>query len=174
MIHAHCVANKCGDAPKPAYLNYGKTSCGLLSWQARQRYIISSWHINFDIQPLSSLETSSCVLQSTTYKINNFSRAMSSTIWAGPGKSTSRHSSLDSAIVDPKQTDKYLLQVTAGPSYDESTHKVVNVNSDEAIFVENDLMACWIKVRIRDYHGIYHSTSRCAQPDRERLESCDS
>ena len=108
------------------------------------------------------------------YKINNFSRAMSSTIWAGPGKSTSRHSSPDSAIVDPKQTDKYLLQVTAGSSYDQSTHKVVNVNSDEAIFVENDLMACWIKVRIRDYHGKYHSASQRTQPDRERLESCDS
>ena len=99
---------------------------------------------------------------------------MSSTTRAAPGKSASRHSSPDSAIVDPKQTDKYLLQVTAGSSYDQSTHKVVNVNSDEAIFVENDLMACWIKVRIRDYHGKYNSASQCAQPDRERLKSCDS
>ena len=99
---------------------------------------------------------------------------MSSAIRAGSGKFTSRHSSPDSAIVDPKQTDKYLLQVTAGPSYDQSTHKVVNVNSDEAIFIENDLMACWIKVRIRDYHGKYNSASQCAQLDRERLESCDS
>ncbi|OCL13138.1 DUF1769-domain-containing protein [Glonium stellatum] len=83
---------------------------------------------------------------------------MASTTKVVLGKSASRNSSPSSAIVDPKQTDKYLLQVTAGPSYDPSTHKVVNVNSDEAIFVENDLMACWIKVRIRDYHGLPKSS----------------
>lgn len=79
---------------------------------------------------------------------------MPSAIKAGWGKSLSRTSAPDeSAIVDPSQVDKYLLRVTAGPSYDDSTHTVVDVNSDGTHYIENDLMHCWLKVRIRDYNG---------------------
>lgn len=57
-------------------------------------------------------------------------------------------------VVDPAARDKYLLQVTAGPSYDPSTHKEVAVNSPDAHLIDNDIMSCWLKVRIRDYHGL--------------------
>ncbi|KAF2250219.1 DUF1769-domain-containing protein [Trematosphaeria pertusa] len=57
-------------------------------------------------------------------------------------------------VVDPAARDKYLLQVTAGPSYDTSTHREVTVNGTDAHMIENDVMTCWLKVRIRDYHGL--------------------
>jgi hypothetical protein len=62
------------------------------------------------------------------------------------------------SVVDPAARDKYLLQVTAGPSYDVSTHKEVAVNSSEAHIIENDLMTCWLNVRIKDYHGLPHNS----------------
>lgn len=56
------------------------------------------------------------------------------------------------ALVDPRDTAKYLLRVTAGPSYDDSTHAVVEVNG-KTIEVENEHMIAKIKVRIQEYHG---------------------
>ena len=56
--------------------------------------------------------------------------------------------------MDPASRDKYLLQVTAGPSYDSSTHTEVPVNGPSAHIIENDLMTCHLKVKIRDYHGL--------------------
>jgi hypothetical protein len=60
----------------------------------------------------------------------------------------------ESGVVDPAARDKYRLQVTAGPSYDTSTHKEVAVNSGQAHLIENDLMSCWLNVRIKDYNGL--------------------
>lgn len=60
----------------------------------------------------------------------------------------------EGGVVDPAARDKYRLQVTAGSSYDTATHKEVAVNGKDAHFIENDLMSCWLKVRIRDYHGL--------------------
>ncbi|KAF2263122.1 DUF1769-domain-containing protein, partial [Lojkania enalia] len=57
-------------------------------------------------------------------------------------------------LVDPASRDKYLLQVTAGPSYDTATHREVAVNNPEAHMIENDIITCWLNVRIRDYHGL--------------------
>jgi hypothetical protein len=57
-------------------------------------------------------------------------------------------------VVDPAARDKYLLQVTAGPSYDSSTHEEVAVNSNCAHVIENDIMTCYLKVKIRDYNGL--------------------
>jgi hypothetical protein len=51
-------------------------------------------------------------------------------------------------------TEKYLLQVTAGPSYDESTHKPVIVNGNTATAFENEFVKANIKVRIRDFRGL--------------------
>jgi hypothetical protein len=56
--------------------------------------------------------------------------------------------------VDPAARDKYLLQVTAGPSYDSSTHEEVAVNSSSAHIIDNDVMTCYLKVKIRDYNGL--------------------
>ncbi|KAI4954650.1 hypothetical protein J4E86_005960 [Alternaria arbusti] len=57
-------------------------------------------------------------------------------------------------VVDPEARDKYLLQVTAGPSYDASKHEQVSVNGAEPTHVESDLVEAWIRVRIKDYHGL--------------------
>lgn len=49
---------------------------------------------------------------------------------------------------------KYLLRVTAGPSYDLKTHHLVQVNGPEALGFENEFMFTKVKVRIRDYKGV--------------------
>lgn len=56
-------------------------------------------------------------------------------------------------FIDPRDTAKYLLRVTAGPSYDASTHDLVHVNGD-AYNVDNEYMTASINIRIRDYHGL--------------------
>lgn len=61
---------------------------------------------------------------------------------------------MSAPAIDPKAHDKYLLEVTAGPSYSASEHVQVNVNSDEATPVSSDLLDAWIKVRIKAYHGL--------------------
>jgi hypothetical protein len=61
-------------------------------------------------------------------------------------------------VVDVTARDKYRLQVTAGPSYDTSTHTEVAVNSGQAHLIENDLMSCWLNVRVKDYNGLPHNS----------------
>jgi Protein of unknown function (DUF1769) len=56
--------------------------------------------------------------------------------------------------IDDIKDEKYLLQITAGPSYDESTHRPVLVNGHFATPFENEFMTGNIKVRIRDYKGL--------------------
>ena len=75
------------------------------------------------------------------------------------------------AIVDPAARDKYLLQgcttrtpnnagtltptlVTAGPSYDPTSHSQVSVNSSEVHKVDNDLATSYLRVRIKGYNGL--------------------
>lgn len=58
------------------------------------------------------------------------------------------------AGVDPRQEDKYLLQVTAGPSYEDAELYNVQVNGSDSCRIENDLMTIFLRVRIRDYHGM--------------------
>lgn len=74
-------------------------------------------------------------------------------------------------IVDPAARDKYLLQgctartpnshstltqapVTAGPSYDPTSHSQVSVNSSEVHKVDNDLATSYLRVRIKGYNGL--------------------
>jgi hypothetical protein len=64
----------------------------------------------------------------------------------------------ESGVVDVTARDKYRLQVTAGPSYDTSTHTEVAVNSGQAHLIENDLMSCWLNVRVKDYNGLPHNS----------------
>ncbi|KAF1995349.1 DUF1769-domain-containing protein [Amniculicola lignicola CBS 123094] len=74
--------------------------------------------------------------------------------------------SSESGVVDPASRDKYLLQVTAGSSYDTSTHDPVSVNGSEPLVIENDLITCYLKVRIRDYNGLPRgSPSTCSYFD---------
>ena len=49
--------------------------------------------------------------------------------------------------------EKYLLQVTAGHSYDPTTHKIVNVNSPTAIHIEGSEMSISLNVRVQNYRG---------------------
>lgn len=51
-------------------------------------------------------------------------------------------------------TTKYRLEVTAGPGYDYSQHRVVRVNGDETLTVESEHMTVGLAVRIRDYKGL--------------------
>jgi hypothetical protein len=68
--------------------------------------------------------------------------------------------------------EKYLLRVTAGPSYDEDTQLPVLVNGHFATPFENEFMKGNIKVRIRDYKGLpLHSpqtSSYFEHPSRSR------
>jgi hypothetical protein len=62
---------------------------------------------------------------------------------------------------DPEVTpeaEKYRLVVTAGPSYDKSSHKVVAVNTGESVTIENEFIRARVKVRIRGFRGL---PSRC-------------
>ncbi|KAM0700399.1 hypothetical protein Q7P35_012120 [Cladosporium inversicolor] len=65
---------------------------------------------------------------------------------------TSRRSSDDEAAA--QEAEKYRLIVTAGPSYDKSTHKVVGVNTGEAVSFENEFVRAKVQVRIRGYRGL--------------------
>ncbi|KAK7517584.1 hypothetical protein IWZ03DRAFT_310116 [Phyllosticta citriasiana] len=60
-----------------------------------------------------------------------------------------------SADDDPNAlTSKYKLRVTAGPSYDRSTHRLVNVNGADCLSFENEFVRVKVKTRIRDYTGL--------------------
>ncbi|KAL7807096.1 hypothetical protein V8C26DRAFT_424020 [Trichoderma gracile] len=50
--------------------------------------------------------------------------------------------------------DKYILRVTAGPSYDESTHVEVPVNEAAPVRIKSDLADIELNVRIQDYKGL--------------------
>lgn len=53
----------------------------------------------------------------------------------------------------PSMADKYLLRVTAGPSYDPSTHQIVNVNTPHPTNISSPLCKASISVRIQNYRG---------------------
>lgn len=50
--------------------------------------------------------------------------------------------------------EKYMLRITAGPSYDLCTHKPVFVNTETPTSFENEFLRTKIKVRIRGYDGL--------------------
>lgn len=79
----------------------------------------------------------------------------------------------EAGVVDPAARDKYRLQVTAGPSYDTSTHKEVAVNSGDAHLIENDLMSCWLKIRIKDYNGLPHDSPTTSDYFKHPLHTSD-
>src|ERR1700761_1719260 len=53
-----------------------------------------------------------------------------------------------------QEGDKYRLLVTAGSTYDTSTHKIVHVNSDIPTEISNEFLRAKIKVRIRGFKGL--------------------
>ncbi|KAL9004989.1 MAG: hypothetical protein Q9188_002203 [Gyalolechia gomerana] len=50
--------------------------------------------------------------------------------------------------------DKYLLRVTAGPSYDPTSHETVAVNSGTPSTIRSPLCSANISVRIQNYRGL--------------------
>ncbi|KAL8775736.1 MAG: hypothetical protein Q9194_003685 [Teloschistes cf. exilis] len=54
--------------------------------------------------------------------------------------------------------DKYLLRVTAGPSYDPTDHQVIAVNSPTPTHVQSALCDTVINVRIQNYRGLPHGS----------------
>ncbi|KAL8799804.1 MAG: hypothetical protein Q9200_007442 [Gallowayella weberi] len=54
--------------------------------------------------------------------------------------------------------DKYLLRVTAGPSYDPTSHQVVAVNSGTPTPVHSTLCTASISVRVQNYRGLPHGS----------------
>ena len=50
--------------------------------------------------------------------------------------------------------EKYKLTVTAGPSYDQSQHKTLEVNGPTPVYIENEFVRAKVKVRIRGFHGL--------------------
>ncbi|SLM35505.1 Protein of unknown function DUF1769 [Lasallia pustulata] len=50
--------------------------------------------------------------------------------------------------------DKYLLRVTAGPSYDSSTHQVVAVNGPDSTHISSEYCTANVNVRIKNYRGL--------------------
>ncbi|KAJ4349353.1 uncharacterized protein N0V89_007967 [Didymosphaeria variabile] len=79
----------------------------------------------------------------------------------------------EAGVVDPAARDKYRLQVTAGPSYDTSTHKEVAVNSEEPHVIENDLMTCWLRIRVKDYNGLPHNSPQTSDYFQHPLHTSD-
>lgn len=59
----------------------------------------------------------------------------------------------NSDLDDGQYAEKYLLRVTAGPSYDARAHYVVDVNGKEPTSFESDAMSVQVRVRIKDYNG---------------------
>lgn len=55
--------------------------------------------------------------------------------------------------------EKYILRISAGPSYDLSTHQYIPVNSETPTAFENEFMATKLKVRIRGYKGLPRTSS---------------
>ena len=50
--------------------------------------------------------------------------------------------------------DKYLLRVTAGPSYDSSTHIILPINTSESTAVQSPHCTSRVRVRIQNYRGL--------------------
>lgn len=67
-------------------------------------------------------------------------------------------SSASSSAATREETEQYKLVVTAGPSYDQSQHQVVQVNTGEATYVENEFLRAKINVRVRGFRGLPSSS----------------
>ncbi|KAK4502838.1 hypothetical protein PRZ48_006264 [Zasmidium cellare] len=64
-------------------------------------------------------------------------------------------SSSTSAPPTSEEAEKYRLLVTAGPSYDLNTHKLVHVNDEsQPTYIENDFIRAKIHVRVRGSRGL--------------------
>jgi hypothetical protein len=70
------------------------------------------------------------------------------------GSSAQSDSAESSSSETSREREKYMLRVSAGPSYDTATHKPVIVNGNTPTAFENEFMTVKVKVRIRNYNGL--------------------
>ena len=50
--------------------------------------------------------------------------------------------------------EKYILRVTAGPGYDESTHVVLPTNTESPTTIISDHCTASITVRVQNFRGL--------------------
>ncbi|EEQ29649.1 hypothetical protein McanMca71_006730 [Microsporum canis] len=55
---------------------------------------------------------------------------------------------------------QYRLQITAGPTYDTSTHRLVHVNTDTNLCIDTEHAKVNVCLRIQDYNGLPDSSPR--------------
>lgn len=72
--------------------------------------------------------------------------------------SDSSSSSPSDAAETPSHHSQYRLRVTAGPTYDVTTHKLVPVNSPQTLTFENEHIILSLAVRIRRFTGFPKSS----------------
>lgn len=112
--------------------------------------------------PTPNLDTTPCPSAIMSTIRSKISSALPSSRRSSPANSP--RSSLDSpssqSIASQSKSkkrddpDKYRLLVTAGPSYDTTTHNIVHVNTSTPTYIENDFLRAKLKVRIRGYKGL--------------------
>ena len=54
-----------------------------------------------------------------------------------------------------KNAADYHLRVTAGPSYDPSTHQLIHVNTSKPVTIKSEHIDVKVNVRIQNYRGNY-------------------
>lgn len=54
--------------------------------------------------------------------------------------------------------DKYILKVTAGPTYSESDQKVVAINSEKPFHISSDKLDASLTIRVQNYRGLPHGS----------------
>lgn len=81
---------------------------------------------------------------------------MASAIKSKVSKAASSRSNSDSATKE--EAEQYKLFVTAGPSYNQSQHKPVKVNTETPTYIENEFLRAKINVRVRGFRGLPSSS----------------
>ncbi|KAI9784932.1 MAG: hypothetical protein M1816_000568 [Peltula sp. TS41687] len=69
--------------------------------------------------------------------------------------------------------EEFLLHVTAGPSYDASTHTTVNVNSSSPLPIHSALADVNLNVRIQNYRGLPRDSPRSSPYFSHQLHTHD-
>ncbi|KAK2749908.1 hypothetical protein FQN57_005325 [Myotisia sp. PD_48] len=74
-------------------------------------------------------------------------------------------------MASDESTPRYKLQVTAGPGYDTSSHRIVHVNADKSLAIETEHAIVNLCVRIQDFEGLPpsspNSTPYFSHPSRQ-------
>ncbi|EEP77468.1 conserved hypothetical protein [Uncinocarpus reesii 1704] len=74
-------------------------------------------------------------------------------------------------MASEEPAERYTLKVTAGPTYDSKSHRIVPVNADETLAIETEHSTVNLCVRIQDYNGLPPNSPRTSNyfshPDRQ-------